>query len=72
MRFTTIWTMPAMSLRERLSRTREELWRRAAHRLPRKLAYFSYIDSTAKYVKNDEIVPDVKAFDIMHRMEKPA
>lgn len=67
MRFTTIWTMPACTLREKLARTCDELWRRAAHRLPKKLKYFVLIDSGVHHMETNEIVPDVTFLTVLQR-----
>lgn len=48
MRFWTIWTIPAMTLRERLSRTREWANREVAHRLPKRLRYWVTMDSAVR------------------------
>lgn len=66
MKLTTIWTITNMSLRERLSRTYEAFWRWLAHRLPRKLAYWSYIDTGVRHMGND-VVPDVAYVTILER-----
>jgi len=67
MRLWTIWTMPAMSLRERLNRTGEWAVIKIAHRLPRRLAYWSFIDTGVRYMKHDEIVPEVTYTDLLQR-----
>ena len=67
MRFTTIWTIPAMSLRERFARTGELAIRWLAHRLPRRLAYWSFIDAGAWYIRTNEIVPEVAYTVILER-----
>jgi hypothetical protein len=67
MRFWTIWTMPAMALRERLNRTGEWVLRGMAHRLPRKLAYWSFIDTGVRYMRSDEVVPEVAYTDLLQR-----
>lgn len=67
MRLTTIWTMPACPLREKLNRTGEELLRRLAHRLPRRLAYLSFIDSGARLMGPTEEVPDVRYTELLGR-----
>jgi len=69
MRFMTIWTMPAMTLREKIARTGEWVMRGVAHRLPRRLAYWSYIDTTVRHLKSDEVVPEVPAMTILGRMD---
>ena len=68
MRLRTIWTIPAMSLRERLRRTGDEWFLRTlAHRLPRRLAYWSLIDSGGRYMRND-VVPEVSFMTVLERM----
>lgn len=69
MRITTIWTIPGMSLRARLHETREAFWRWLAHRLPRRLAYWSFIDSGVRRIRSDEVVPDVRYTDLIGRQE---
>jgi hypothetical protein len=68
MKLTTIWTLPAMTLRERLSQTGEAVVRTVAHHLPRRIAYWSYIDTTSRYIEDHEIVPDVPAMTILQRI----
>jgi len=67
MKITTIWTMPTLTMRERVSRTVEAAWRGAAHRLPRQLAYWSLIDSGVRHIESDEVVPDVPFMVILER-----
>lgn len=67
MRLRTIWTIPAMSLTERLRRTRDALTLSAAHRLPRRLAYWSLVDTGARHMKADEEVPAVTYMDVLER-----
>lgn len=69
MKLTTIWTLPTMTLRERLARTSEWGWRTLAHRLPRRLAYWSWIDSTVRHIEPDEVVPEVTAMTVLERMD---
>lgn len=69
MRLGTIWTMPGLPLRERLSRTGEWSWMTLAHRLPRRLAYWSFVDSGARYIRSDEVVPETLYFTILNRMD---
>lgn len=68
MRLTTIWTLRGMSLRERLNRTGEAFVRAVAHRLPRRLAYWSFIDSGVRHMRSDEVVPKVHYMDLLQRM----
>ena len=60
MKLTTIWTLRGMPLRERLARTVEWAVQSAAHRLPRRLAYWSYIDTTARYTFDHPTAPVVE------------
>lgn len=68
MKFSTIWTLRGMALRERLNRTVEAFWMSLAHRLPRPLAYWSFIDSGVRYMRDDEIVPEVHYAELLQRM----
>lgn len=69
MKLKTIWTIPAMTVRERMRRTGELAIQSLAHRLPRRLAYWSFIDSGARYIKSDEVVPDVRYTELLDRFE---
>lgn len=68
MKLLTIWTMRGMSLSERLSRTGEWLLMAVAHRLPRRLAYWSFIDSGVRLIHDDEEVPAVPFVTVLERM----
>lgn len=68
MKFWTIWTLPAMTLRERLWRTWDEWFLIGlARRLPARLAYRSFIDSTVRSIGPNDIVPDVTMVDVLKR-----
>lgn len=67
MKFTTIWTLPTLTLTERLRRTNELGWRTLAHRLPRRLAYWSFIDSGVRLIADHEIVPEVRFTELLGR-----
>jgi len=69
MKLTTIWTLKGLPLKERLARTQEWAWMNLAHHLPRRLAYWSFIDSGVRHMGND-IVPDVRYTEILDRMSK--
>lgn len=69
MRFTTIWTIPAMPLRERLARTGEWALRAIAHRMPRRLAYWVLVDTGGRHMAND-VVPDVTFMTVLKRAGK--
>lgn len=70
MKLTTIWTIPAMTVRERLHRTGEAITRSVAHRLPRRLAYWSFIDTAARHIGVNEVVPEVRVMDVLKRAER--
>lgn len=69
MKIATIWTLRGMTLRERLSRTREAFWRSLAHHLPRPLAYWSFIDSGVRAMGPNDVVPDVRYADLLQRLD---
>lgn len=56
-----------MSLRERCHRTVELAWLKLAHRLPRRLAYWSFIDSGVRLMRSDEVVPEVRYTELLAR-----
>ena len=49
MKLTTIWTMPAMSLRERVRRTGEWALIAAAHHMPRELQFRTFCAVVSRY-----------------------
>lgn len=68
MTLTTIWTIPAISTRERLRRIGDDWFLRGlAHRLPRRLAYHSLIDSGVRYMEPTAEVPAVPFMDVVQR-----
>ena len=72
MKLSTIWTVPAMRFRERLRRTWSE-WALPgiAARLPRQLAFWSYIHQGVRHIRNDEVVTDVTYTEILSRIDGP-
>jgi hypothetical protein len=67
MRLTTIWTLPACTLREKLHRTGGWALIKIAHRLPTALKYRVFIDVGAANMRND-VVPEVTYMVILQRM----
>lgn len=67
MKLSTIWTLPAMSMTERMRRTRDALVAMLAHRLPRRLAYYSFIDTGARHMASSEIVPEALFMTLLAR-----
>lgn len=70
MRLRTIWTLPDMALCARLHSTEEALWLWLAHRLPRRLAYWSFIDTGVRLIRDDEVVPEVRYTDLLERASR--
>lgn len=69
MRLKTIWTIPAMATAERLRRTRDLALQEVAHRMPRRLAYWSFIDSGARLIGPNEVVPEARYTDLLKRAD---
>lgn len=65
MRLTTIWTMPAMTLRERLSRTADALDLAIAARLPRRVRYWAFVLASLDALGGE--VPHGKTFEEVHK-----
>lgn len=72
MRLTTIWTIPAMTLRERLNRTGEWALRGIAYRIPQRLAYHVLIDQGARYTHRHKsaVIPKVRYMDVLKDAER--
>lgn len=68
MKLRTIWTLRGMSVRERLNRTGEVMVQGLAHRLPRRLAYWSFIDTGGRHIQGYEVVPEVRYTDLLARL----
>lgn len=68
MRLRTIWTIPAMSLTERLHRTSEWFWLTAARHIPERLAYWSFVVHGTRYIADNEVVPEVGYMELFERM----
>lgn len=69
MKLTTILTS-GYPLSEKLNRMGEWAMRGIAHHLPRRLAYWSLIDSGVRHIRGDEVVPDVTFLDVLERAGK--
>lgn len=67
MRLTTIWTMPAMSLTERLRRTIDLAAITTAARLPQRVRYWTFIQVGVKAMLDDEVVGSQHFFDLLER-----
>ena len=54
MRFFTIWTLKGLSLKERLSRTKEWGALKIAHKLPKIIKYWTCIEVATGVVRGDQ------------------
>lgn len=68
MRLTTIWTMPAMDLSERLRRTAEWAAMTTAEHLPRRVRYWTFVGVGARAI-GDGVVPEQLFVDVLRRAE---
>lgn len=68
MRLTTIWTMPAMAVSERLRRTVDWAAQEVAARLPERVRYWVFIQAGGRAMRDDEIVGSQTFFDLLERV----
>jgi hypothetical protein len=73
MKFTTIWTIPAMTLSERMRRTREWAAMTAASKLPLRVKYWAGIQQLAAASTKDphQVVPEMTMTQILQAMPAP-
>lgn len=71
MKLTTIWTCRAMTLRERLARTREWAAMRVAANLPLRVRYWVTILELGAATMDSENVPATTLNDIMKNLNQP-
>lgn len=67
MKLSTIWTIPAMSLKNRLARTADCADMEIAARLPKRVKYWSFVLVGGKAIGND-VVPEAKYMDLLERV----
>lgn len=67
MKLWTVWTIPAMTFRERVDRTSEWALVQAAAHVPRKLGYWVMIIHGSRYFEPTEVVPEVRFMDVIKR-----
>ncbi|MDQ5862438.1 MAG: hypothetical protein M3536_09270 [Actinomycetota bacterium] len=65
MKLTTIWTIPACSLGERLRRTVDLAAMTAARLLPARVRYWTFIQVGSKAMAPNDIVPEVRFMDLL-------
>ena len=68
MKLTTIWTLPAMALPERIRRTTDLAAQTVAARLPRRVRYWTFIQQGAAAIPSDAVVPEVRFMDLLARV----
>ena len=71
MKLTTIWPLRHMTLRERLRRTADLLDMTIAAHLPRRVAYWAYIQQGSKAMPPNQVVPDARFMDLLANMKGP-
>lgn len=75
MNLRTIWTLPVMKFQDRLKYTREELARRVAGRLPKRIKYWAAVlqmsGATTQPPLSTRAMDTVGILEIMEHMERP-
>jgi hypothetical protein len=71
MKLRTIWTLRAMSFRERVERTREWMAMFVAARLPLRVRYWATIIEVGEATKNSTNVPATPLHEIMSNLRCP-
>lgn len=71
MRFWTIWTTPALSLMERIHRTRDWGFAEVALKLPVRLKYFVTLQQIGKATRTSKDIPATSLSDILRNLEAP-
>ena len=74
MRFWTSWTIPAMTVRERLRRTRDWAAMTVASKIPVRIKYWAAVQqiAAASWVDPKKVVPEMDTEYIMRNMPQPA
>lgn len=71
MRLTTIWTIQAMDLSERLRRTRDWAAMTAAARMPKRVRYWGTMLEIGKAVSTSPDVPATPLDEVLKNMAHP-
>jgi len=75
MRFSTIWTIPLMRFTDRMKYSRDELARRIASRLPKRIRYWTTVCSmsgaTTKAPLQHREMGSIGILEIMQHMDRP-
>lgn len=71
MRFRSIWTAPAMTLRERLIRTRDWAAREIGARLPLRVRYWVTMQEIGRATMDSPNVPATSLDTILRKLDAP-
>lgn len=71
MRFKTIWTMPASTIRERLRRTRDWAAQAVAARLPLRIRYWTTLQEVGRATMSSPNVPATPLAEIITKLDAP-
>lgn len=71
MRFRTIWSLPGLSLSERLRRTRDWFAMEIASRLPLRIRYWTVMLELGHATRNSPNVPATPLSDILRNLKAP-
>jgi len=69
MKLTTIWTLPAMTLAERVRRTLDLFDMKIASALPKRVKYWAFIQSGSSAMEPHEVVGSQGFMDLLQRLE---
>ena len=69
MKLSTIWTLPSMSIKERLSRTGDWAALTTAAKMPARVRYWAFILVGTKAMPDNAIVPEVRFMDLLQNAE---
>ena len=71
MRFKTIWSLPAMSLGERLRRTRDWAAQKIASSLPVRVRYWVTLQEVGKATMTSPNVPATPLDEVIRNLDAP-
>lgn len=71
MRLRTIWTIPAMSLGERLRRTQDWAAMEVGARLPLRVRYWVTLQEVARATRASENVPATPLDEVLMKLDRP-
>lgn len=71
MKLSTIWTLPGMSFKERLRRTREWLAMYVAALVPLRIRYHVTLQEIGKATKDSWNIPATPLEDILRKLDRP-